>query len=131
MYLDSLEPIVRRKLLKNFNPFFMAGTAFVSTSSDGLAMASAALAAHDPQHHRWWYPHPGPRGVTPHPTLVQKALLSALLAAAIPKPVGCPTCPNGLPPMVFSSLLLLAADAAPKRLRPEAPAAAPVAMVRG
>jgi hypothetical protein len=73
MYLDSLEPIVRRKLLKNFNPFFMAGTAFVSTSSDGLAMASVALAAHDPPHHRWWYPqcrhegynpasHPGPEG---------------------------------------------------------------------
>jgi hypothetical protein len=84
-------------------------------------------------------PNAGTRGITPHPTLVQKALLSALLkallsallAAAIPKAVGCPTCPNGLPPMVFSSLLLLAADAAPKRLRPEAPAAAPVAMVRG
>jgi hypothetical protein len=117
--------------LKNFNPFFMAGTAFVSTSSDGLAMASVALAAHDPPHHRWWYPHPGTRGVTPHPTLLQKAVRRVVLSAAIPKPVGCPTCPNGLPPMVFSSLLLLAADAAPKRLRPEAPAAAPVAMVRG
>jgi hypothetical protein len=76
-------------------------------------------------------PNAGTRGITPHPTLVQKALLSALLAAAIPKAVGCHTYPNGLPPMVFSSLLLLAADAAPKRLRPEAPAAAPVAMVRG
>jgi len=36
-----------------------------------------------------------------------------------------------LPPMVFSTLLLLAADPAYKRLRPEAPATAPVATARG
>ncbi len=36
-----------------------------------------------------------------------------------------------LPPMVCSPLLVLAAGAAHKRLSPEAPAAAPVATVRG
>ena len=131
MYLDSLEPIVRRKLLKNFNPFFMAGTAFVSTSSDGLAMASVALAAHDPPHHRWWYPqcrhegynpasHPGPEGAP-----------QRLAGRRYPQTGGLPHPSKGLPPTEFPTLLLLGSDAAPKRLRPEAPAAAPVAMVRG
>jgi hypothetical protein len=36
-----------------------------------------------------------------------------------------------LPPMVFSTLLLLAADPAHKRLRPEAPAATPASTARG
>ena len=36
-----------------------------------------------------------------------------------------------LPPMVFSTLLLLAADTAHKRLRPEATAATPASTVRG
>jgi len=36
-----------------------------------------------------------------------------------------------LPPMVFATLLVLAADTAHKRLRPEAPAAAPAATARG
>lgn len=36
-----------------------------------------------------------------------------------------------LPPMVFSTLLLLAADPAYKRLRPEAPAATPASTARG
>jgi hypothetical protein len=36
-----------------------------------------------------------------------------------------------LPPMVFSTLLVLAADTARKCLRPGAPAAAPVATARG
>jgi hypothetical protein len=36
-----------------------------------------------------------------------------------------------LPPMVFSTLLRLAADPAHKRLRPEAPAATPASTARG
>ena len=36
-----------------------------------------------------------------------------------------------LPPMVFAMVLVLAADTAQKCLRPEAPAAAPVATARG
>ena len=36
-----------------------------------------------------------------------------------------------LPPMVFATLLVLAADTAHKRLRAEAPAAAPAATGRG
>ena len=36
-----------------------------------------------------------------------------------------------LPPMVFSTLLLLTADPAHKRLRPEAPAATPASTARG
>lgn len=36
-----------------------------------------------------------------------------------------------LPPMVFATLLVLAADTAHRCLRPEAPAAAPVATGRG
>ena len=36
-----------------------------------------------------------------------------------------------LPPMVFATLLVLAADTAQKCLRPGAPAAAPVATARG
>ena len=95
-------------------------------------MASVSLAFDVPQHHRWCNTqsrHEGRNHLDP--TLVQKVVPRAVLAAAIPKPAGCHTRQNRHLPVVVYALLLQAADAAPKRLRPEAPAALPVATVRG
>jgi hypothetical protein len=131
MYLDSLEPIVRRKLLKNFNPFFMAGTAFVSTSSDGLAMASVGLPVDVPPTPPLVVPPSRPEGCNPASHPAPEGGPQSCAGRRYPQTGGLPHPSKGLPPTEFPTLLLLGSDAAPKRLRSEAPAAAPVAMVRG